>query len=195
VKLVCVVLAGGESRRMGGAKPLQPFDDETLIARAVELARGYADDVSVAVRDRAQAGETDVRLIFDDPAVEGPLGGLAAALDHAQALAAEGVLTIPCDAPLLPADLATRLSQALAPSAGAAVAASGGRLHPVCALWRTSVRDRLPAYLATGRRSLHGFAETCGGVTVEWPDGPSDPFANANTPEELADLQAGRPTW
>jgi molybdopterin-guanine dinucleotide biosynthesis protein A len=158
------------------------------------LARRYADDVAVAVRDPAQAGETDALLIFDEPAIEGPLAGLAAALDYAQRRADAAVLTIPCDAPQLPVDLARRLAMALidTPDAGAAVSASGDELHPVCALWRAIAREQMPAYLASGARSLRGFAETCGAVTVTWPTEPFDPFANANTPEELEALQPKR---
>jgi molybdopterin-guanine dinucleotide biosynthesis protein A len=191
VSRICVVLAGGEGRRMGGGKPLRRFGRGTLIERALQLAHGYAPQVAVAVRDRAQLPGLGARLIFDDPTLGGPLAGLAAALVHARACEAELALTLPCDTPYLPADLAQRLAVALAaaPTAGAAVPASGGRRHPACTLWRVSTVDRLPAYLETGARSLRGFAEACAAVVVEWPAAPADPFANANTPEDLAALQ------
>jgi molybdopterin-guanine dinucleotide biosynthesis protein A len=194
VKLVCIVLAGGESRRMGGAKPLRPFGEGTLVSHALALARGYADDVAVAVRDAGQLSGLDAPLIVDDPAIEGPLGGLAAALAEARTRGADALLTLPCDAPRLPPDLARRLIAGLedAPAAVVAMAASGARRHPVCALWLVSALDALPAYLATGARSLWRFAETCGVEDVEWPAEPDDPFANANTPDELAALQPPR---
>ena len=44
----------------------------------------------------------------------------------------------------------------------------------------------LPAYLATGRRSLRGFAEAIGVARVDWPIIPSDPFFNINSPDDLA---------
>jgi molybdopterin-guanine dinucleotide biosynthesis protein A len=193
VNFVCVVLAGGEGRRMGGAKPLQPFEGAPLLARALALADGYADDVAVAVRDPAQLGGVSASWLLDDPAIAGPLGGLAAALAHGRSLGADAVLTLPCDAPRLPRDLAQRLVEALAaaPGAHAAVAASGGHWHPVCALWRASALDRLPAYLATGARSLRGFASACEAAAVEWSTQAHDPFVNANTPEDLAALQRG----
>jgi molybdopterin-guanine dinucleotide biosynthesis protein A len=192
MNIVCVVLAGGEGRRMGGAKPLQRFGDSALIERAVVLARGYADDVAVAVRDPAQvAGVAEAPTILDDPAIAGPLGGVAAALAHARDAGAQAVLTLPCDTPFLPNDLAARLVAALegAPGAAAAVAESGGQAHPVCALWRVSARETLAAYASSGRRSLMGFAEACAAVAVAWDAGPPDPFAGANTPDELAALQ------
>lgn len=191
MSVVCVVLAGGEGRRMGGHKPLRRLGEATLIDHALGLARLYADDVAVAVRDRRQIGERRTVLLTDDPAIVGPLAGVASALAYGVTRQAERVLTIPCDAPRLPGDLRSRLEAALdiAPRAGAAVASSAGRLHPVCVLWRSTARDRLRDYVASGARSLRGFAEVCGAVEVAWDASLGDPFANANTPEELAALQ------
>ena len=188
---LAVILAGGEGRRMGGGKPLRRFGRTTLIGRALDLAHGYAERVAVAVRDPGQLPACDAPLILDMPGVEGPLGGLAAALAYGREIDAECVLTLPCDMPDPPADLARRLAAALIAqsSARAAMAASEGQPHPVCALWRIEARDRLPAYLASSRRSLRGFAEACGAVTVAWPTSARDAFANANTPAELAALQ------
>jgi molybdopterin-guanine dinucleotide biosynthesis protein A len=116
---------------------------------------------------------------------------LSAALRFARDNGAARVLTIPCDMPRLPADLGARLHAALdaAPQALAAVAASGGRLHPVCALWKVDALRRVASYAATGRSSLKGFAEACGSVRVAWDADEHDPFVNANTPDELAALQ------
>jgi molybdenum cofactor guanylyltransferase len=168
-----VILAGGEGRRIGGGKPQRLLGGETLLDRALRRARCWSDDVLVAAR----AGGD----LADDPAIEGPLGGVAAAL----ALGGD-VLTIPCDMPFLPDDLPTRLaSEALA-----TVAASGGQLHPVCALWKAGARAALPAWLATGRRSLTGFAEAVGYRAVEWPTEPFDPFFNVNDEADLARAEA-----
>jgi molybdopterin-guanine dinucleotide biosynthesis protein A len=186
---VAVVLAGGEGRRMGGSKPTRRLGDTTLIGRALELARTYSDHVAVAVRDESQVAGAPARLLLDDPAVAGPLAGLASALGFARAMGAGHVLTLPCDTPCLPADFAERFYAADAPAAAVTLARSGGRLHPACALWSERVLDALPAYLASGRSSLCGLAETVGMAVVDWSFTDRDPFANANTPEDLAALQ------
>jgi molybdopterin-guanine dinucleotide biosynthesis protein A len=190
--LVAVVLAGGDGLRMGGAKPLRRLGDTTLLGRALALAQSYSDDVAVAVRDAAQVGGADgPHLLLDDPGIEGPLAGLASALRFARRRGAACVLTLPCDSPRLPADLASRLQTGLG-GHHVAVAQSDGRLHPVCALWRTGALDALPAYLASGQRSLKGFAAKVGMTVVEWPASRRDAFVNANTPEDLAALQPRR---
>lgn len=168
-----VILAGGEGRRIGGGKTQRLLGGETLLDRALRRARSWSDEVLVAARDSGD--------LKDDPAIAGPLGGVAAAL----ALGGD-VLTIPCDMPFLPDDLPVRLQS----DAAVTVAASGGHLHPVCALWKSTARAALPAYLATGRRSLTGFAEAAGCQSVAWPAEPVDPFFNVNDAAALARAEA-----
>jgi molybdopterin-guanine dinucleotide biosynthesis protein A len=191
VTTLALVLAGGDGRRMGGAKPLRSFGSTTLIANAVRLAAAYARDVVVAVRDPGQVGPLEARLVIDEPGLPGPIAGLYAGLEHAEAVGADRLLCLPCDTPDLPEDLARRLHAALDgdPRAGAAMASSAGRLHPACCLWRVEALSALAGYLAAGRSSLRGFADICGGVVAAWPATDRDPFANINTPQDLARLR------
>ena len=177
-----VVLAGGEGSRMGGDKPLRRLGGATLIERALRFAKGWSDDVRVAVRSADQLPEMGVPVLLDDPEVWGPLAGLTSALEAARAVGRSHVLTLPCDAPFLPDNLLERLTEEIG-ARGAALAASDGQLHPVCGLWSVGVLDATAAYRAAGRRSLKGLAEMVGYVAVEWP---ATAFANLNTPEELA---------
>jgi molybdopterin-guanine dinucleotide biosynthesis protein A len=167
---------------MGGGKPHRLLGGQTLLARAIERAQSWSDCVAIAVRSAEQVEETGVRIFLDPPGLEGPLGGLASGLR----LERPTVITIPCDSPFLPDNLVDRLTSAL-PGHGAALPASGGRLHPVCGLWRADVLAEVRAYAASGRRSLIGFAETIGYARVEWPEGA---FFNVNTAEHLAEAEA-----
>lgn len=184
MKIACVVLAGGEGRRIGGAKPQRLLGGKALLDRAIFSARAWSDIVAVAVRELGHQVPDSVSAIHDAPDVEGPLGGLFAALNFAAEQGAEAVLTIPADMPFLPRDLRERLEAALSGTA-AAIAASGGHLHPVCGIWRTECAARVPAYLATGNRSLRGFAAALGAVVINWDVETTDPFFNINTPEDL----------
>ena len=165
-----VILAGGEGRRIGGNKPLRMLEGKTLLDRALEIARSWSDDVLIA------DGRADV------PGIEGPLGAIAGAFAFGG-----DFLTIPCDMPFLPTDLPERLGRE---SEAAALAESGGRLHPVCALWRARAGESLAAYVASGRRSLHGFAEAVGYSSAAWSTDRVDPFFNINDEEDLALAEA-----
>ena len=181
MKPAILILSGGEGRRIGGGKPLRLLGGRTLLARAVEQAGVWGDTVAVAARDAGQVGEPGVPVLLDPPGLDGPLGGLASALRLQSAF----VLTIPCDMPFLPPDLPERLALGIG-DRGAALAASGGHVHPVCGLWRTEALARVRDYAATGRRSLIGLAETIGYAKIEWPDAF---FFNVNSPDELAEAE------
>ncbi len=176
-----LILAGGEGARIGGGKPLRMLGGRSLLDRAVEQARRWSENVAIAACDEMQVGATGAAVLLDPPGMEGPLGGLASSLR----LATPTVLTIPCDMPFLPGDLPRRLTEALS-EYGAALAESGGHVHPVCGLWRSDALVQLQSYAATGRRSLIGFAETVGYARVDWPDEPIDPFFNINAVQDLA---------
>lgn len=182
MNVAILILAGGEGRRIGGDKPLRLLAGRTLLERAIDRARDWSDEVAVAARSATQVGEPGVPILIDPPGLEGPIGGLASALR----LGRETVLTIPCDMPFLPDDLPLRLAAALS-NHQAALAASGGHVHPVCGLWRMDALARVRGYAMSGRRSLIGFAEVIGYAAVNWPDGP---FFNVNRPGELAWAEA-----
>ena len=188
-EIAAVVLAGGEGRRMGGSKPQRVLAGRTLLERAAAQASTFSDLTAVAVRDLAQAAAPDGLPPIEDAPWEGPLGGLASALAFARSRERAAVLTLPCDMPLVPPDLASRLGGALGDHR-AALATSGGHLHPVCGLWRVEALDVLPAWAGSGQRSLKGFAAAVGFTTVDWPAGPVDPFFNVNTAEDLARAEA-----
>jgi molybdopterin-guanine dinucleotide biosynthesis protein A len=181
VKIAVIILAGGTGRRIGGGKPQRLLGGRTLLDRAIARARTWSEEVAIAARNARQVGQPGIPVLIDPPGLEGPLGGLASALR----LERETVLTIPCDAPFLPDDLPERLAVALA-GHGAALAASGGHVHPVCGLWRLNALSRVRGYASSGRRSLIGLAERVGFVSVEWPSDPVDPFFNINSPADLA---------
>jgi molybdenum cofactor guanylyltransferase len=187
-----VILAGGEGRRIGGGKPLKALCGKHLINHAIERAHGFSELVAVAVRDELQVEPIEAILLEDETDVEGPLGGLIAGLKFAGEHDREFTLAIPSDMPFLPADMLTRLAGAICDH-GCALASSGGHVHPVCGLWRTSSLQQIEAYIETDRRSLRGFAELIGSAVVEWRGGFSDPFFNINTKEHLAQAER-RPT-
>lgn len=188
--LAVVVLAGGEGRRMGGGKPLRLVRGRSLISIALDRARSWSPLVAVSVRSRGQVGMVDAPLVLDSQDIAGPLAGLASALTFAARASASRLLTLPCDTPNLPDDLAGRLDEALVPGVRAAVASCAGRLHPICAVWDVRANADLPAYIAAGRSSVRGFAEAVGLATVDWAVGSAPAFHNINTLEDL--LEAAR---
>lgn len=183
--IAAIILAGGEGSRIGGDKPARLLAGKSLAERAEAQALIWSDVAAIAIRSSGQVRPSRLSALADDPGVEGPLGGLAAGLRFARERGCDAALTIPIDMPFLPEDLADRLSADIG-NACAALASSGGHLHPVCGLWRVSTLESLANYVGSGRRSLRGFAEAVGFRAVEWPNSPIDPFFNVNSAADLA---------
>ncbi len=77
------------------------------------------------------------------------------------------------------------------PGAEIAVAASGGRVHHVAALWPVGLAAELRrALVDEGLRKVESFAHRFSVAVVEWPVEPMDPFFNVNTQEDLARAEA-----
>jgi len=193
MSIVTAILAGGAGQRIGGSKPGRRLAGVSLLTHALAAAQGWGTPRVLVLRDPAQVGDIHDPVILDDPDIPGPLGGLASALAWADLNDADRVLTIPCDMPFLPDDLLGRLDQALTADAGVAVAASGGRLHPICALWRTTALPVLVQRAGEGQLSLNGLSEAAGRVLVDWSIDPRDPFLNINTPDDLDRAEAMTP--
>lgn len=184
-----VILAGGLSRRMGGAdKALLAVGGLTLVERALRrLAPQVSEVVLNANGDPARFAGLGVPVVAD--VVDGFAGPLAGVLTGLEWLSANRpaigwMATVPTDSPLFPHDLVARLAGAGAPLA---VARSRGRTHPVFALWRLDLLDRVRALVASGERRMGMAAEMLGAARVDWPN---DPFVNVNTPGDLAALDA-----
>ncbi len=188
MRILGVILAGGQARRMGGAdKALMTLDGRPLLAHAIgRLAPQVAALALSANGDPARFAAFGLPVLADDQPL-GPLSGILAGLRHAQATGHDAVLSVPVDCPFLPAHLAARLCSASEDGA-APVLAQAGRVHPATALWPVAMTGRLAGFLASGAKPrIMDFAAAQGARTADFPDAAA--FANLNTPEDLGAAQ------
>ena len=117
----------------------------------------------------------------------GPLAGVLAGLDWAAetVTGCAWLLSAPTDAPFLPEDLVSRLHAETETGAEIAVASSGGRSHPVAALWPIWLRVRLRHALESGIRKVEEFTKDYRVHSAHFAADPVDPFFNLNRPEDL----------
>ena len=195
-----VILAGGQSRRMGGGdKDLLDLNGRPMLAHVIERLSPQVGRLLInANGDPARfAGfglPVEADTIADFP---GPLAGVLAGMHWSRANAPEArwIATAAGDTPLLPVDLVARGLEAVADRPGAiALAQSAGELHPVIGLWPVALADDLAAALATGVRKVLAWTDRHGTVAVPFPmlrleSKELDPFFNANTPQELDELR------
>lgn len=194
-----VVLAGGLGRRMGGGdKCLRTLAGQPLIAHVIARARPQVAALLLNVNDGASAAElshfglpiaADVVTGF-----AGPLAGILTAMRWAQASApsCRWLASFAADTPFLPSDLVERLRAAVADDGardGAAIAcaASGGRSHPVIALWPVALADDLEtAVTVENIRKIDAWTARYMVRQVSFAiEAGDDPFFNVNTPQDL----------
>lgn len=195
-KVCGVLLAGGQSRRMGGGdKFLRPLGGRPLLARVIERAAPQVDALVINANGEAERFAPFGLPVEPDhvSGFAGPLAGVLTGLEWTRrnAPVCDLVASFATDAPFFPLDLVSRLERGMI-EAGAdiACAASGGRPHPVFALWPVSLAEELrEAMLAEGVRKVDVFTARYKLVVVDWPLEPGDPFFNANRPEDLAEAE------
>jgi molybdenum cofactor cytidylyltransferase len=135
VRIVAVVLAAGEGRRMGGPKALVPLEGTTFVQRCVErLDRpGVAGTVVVVgpLQDRVAELLPGIACVPNPRASDGMLGSVLRGLDAAEARGADAVLLHPVDHPLVEVPTVDRVVRALLDGALIAVPSLEGRRgHP-----------------------------------------------------------------
>ncbi|CCV06935.1 molybdopterin-guanine dinucleotide synthase [Mesorhizobium metallidurans STM 2683] len=192
-----IILAGGQSRRMGGGdKSLLALGEESLLDHVVSRFAPQVGPLALSANgDPARFAGIGLPVLAD--VVEGfagPLAGILTGLEWAAAnTACEALATVAGDTPFLPQDLVERLVAAAGERAGViAVASSGGKQHPTFALWPVGAREALRRFLVDEDiRRVSAFIDRHGFVEVEFSLLKSgghqiDPFFNINTPDDLA---------
>ncbi|EPX77225.1 molybdenum cofactor guanylyltransferase MobA [Litoreibacter arenae] len=192
-----VILAGGQSRRMGGGdKGLLVLGGETLLARVIARLEPQVAEVALnANGDVARFEGFGLPVVADSVAeYPGPLAGVLAGMDWAATRGHSHIVTAAADTPFFPCDLVPRLMLA-AENAPIALAATpdperGMARHPTFGLWPVDLRDDLRAALADGVRKVVAWTDKHGTAMAEFPATPFDPFFNVNTPEDMARAEA-----
>ena len=101
-----VILAGGESKRMGQDKARLVLDGQTLLQHVIATMQQVFPHVILSVSEPRP--EIELLQVCDDPSVHGPLAGVLAALDH---VTTQWAFIIACDMPFVQPSLIVLLSQ------------------------------------------------------------------------------------
>lgn len=195
---VCgLLLAGGQSRRMGGGdKCLRLLGGRTVLARILDIAAPQIGPLVLnANGDPARFADYGIPVAAD--VVEGyagPLAGVLTGLEWARdnAPGCDWVASFACDAPFAPTDLVARfLAAVAAEGADLACATSGGWDQPVFGLWPVRLAYELRrAVVDEEMRKVDIWTARYRLARVDWACDPVDPFFNVNRPEDLAAAEA-----
>ena len=189
-----LILAGGRAQRMGGIdKGLIPFHQKPLIETTIQRLKTQVGPILInANRNITKYAVYGYPVIMDEtPDFSGPLAGFLMGLKNCKT---PYLLTTPCDSPLFPEDLATKLASELERANLDLVYASSkeadGKVwaQPVFCLMRANLQDSLISFLDKGDLKIDRWYKELKSGTVIFDNAQA--FANANTPEELQSLEA-----
>jgi molybdenum cofactor guanylyltransferase len=182
-----IILAGGQSRRMGRDKALIEFQGQPIIVHVINALRPLTNDL-VVVSNRSEVyGPLGARVVADYDPPCGPLGGIAAGL---QAMESELAIVVACDMPFLDVTLLRWLIDQ-ADGYDAVVPRTGDEYEPLHAVYRRTCAGPIGRRLQQGDRRVISFFADVRLRPIEeaaWrvidPAGRS--LVNLNTPGELS---------
>lgn len=204
--ITAIVLAGGRGSRMGGVdKGLQNFRGMPLVMHALMRLQmqegGLIGESMVNANRNLSAYESMGVSVWPDASPDefaGPLAGFLTGLERCET---PYLLTVPCDTPLFPLDLAQRLMNALEEQKADIAVASAPetddagqmrtRPQPVFCLLKSELMESLVAFMQSGGRKIDAWTAQHRVAHAAF-DGERDDknaFANVNTLQELHALE------
>ncbi|MGE3538540.1 MAG: molybdenum cofactor guanylyltransferase [Candidatus Tectimicrobiota bacterium] len=182
-----VILAGGQSSRMGQNKALMSLGGQCLIERVAQVLRSVFAHCLMVTNTPDLYAELGLPMVGDVWPGKGSLGGIYSALYHSTT---PYCLVVACDMPFLHAAMLRYLS---AQRAGYDVIIPHvlGELQTLHALYHTTCLDAITPRLEANRLRIVDFFPDVRMRTVTAAElRPFDPelraFQNLNTPEEFA---------
>lgn len=187
-----LVVAGGQSRRMGTDKRQLFVGGQTWLQRIVERLSEVVDPVVVALGE----GEStppwypEALVVRDRVSGEGPLRGIEAGLTAVQDRC-ESVFITSCDVPLIRAAVISRMVDALPRDFDAVVVRQANRVQPFCGVYRVGILPTITRALEQGERRLSRWLESLNVCWMESEllrdvDPELESLRDFDTPEDAA---------
>jgi len=185
IQISALILAGGRSSRMDGYdKGLLKLLDRPMIDYVIERLKPQVGQILISAnRHLEQYREFGYEVLVDDyNDYRGPLAGMARGLAQSDT---DYLLTVPCDGPLLPTDIAGRmLHYAIQNQAKAVLVFDGQYKQPTYNLIHKDLAAQLNQSLMNNEHKLGKWLMDNGAVRLDYSDQQAA-FLNINTPDDL----------
>lgn len=193
VSLAGVVLAGGESRRMGRDKaglPVPGSPGTTMVEHVVGILSRRCDPVLVMAAQGQPLPALEARVLRDESRGSGPLPATARALRAAAEAGAELAFVCAVDMPFLEVELIDDLARRAVQTGAEVVLPWDGQDHYLAAVYRTSLAERVDALVAAGERKMRVLVDASDAQRIVTAN--SRPLTNLNTGDDLRALVQAR---
>jgi len=175
-----IILAGGQSRRMGRNKSLLSLHGQPMIAHIADQMRPAFAELLVSANDAALYAFLGLPVLPDRVPGGGPLMGIAAGL---QAARHDWLFVTGCDVPEINLPFIATM-WALTENRDVVMPLDAdGRAEPLFALYRKTALPAIETVLASGRARI---IDILPGLRVAHPALPGGWLKNLNTPQDYA---------
>ncbi|WP_370530826.1 molybdenum cofactor guanylyltransferase [Mycobacterium paragordonae] len=185
VALAGVVVAGGESRRMGRDKATLPLPGGTgtMVERVVDVVSQRCSPVYVMAAPGQPLPALPVQILRDEVRGLGPLPATGRGLRAAAAAGARYAFVAAVDMPSLTVDLIEELFRLAVETNAEVVMPWDGRSHYLAAIYRTDLADRIDTLVAAGARKMSDLIDASDAQQIVLTE--SEALTNVNTADDL----------
>jgi molybdopterin-guanine dinucleotide biosynthesis protein A len=198
--IACVVLVGGESRRMGEDKASLDLAGKAMVERVLDIVRPLFAELYIGAHEDSSLGDAyGLPTVIDSLPGRGPALGVCAALEKASV---ERVFVVSCDLPMLKREVVEYLTTMVEGAEGfdVIVPRIDERAQTTCAIYSRACLAPLEERLSSNEkraRSLNRFLTETEGLKVRYVDaqelssieGGVESFADVDTPEDLKEAK------
>lgn len=184
MKITGIILAGGNSSRMGMEKALIVYEGQNLIERATSLLQHYCDSILIS-SNKTCANDFGCELVQDEHEDIGPISGLYAALKASQN---EHNIVIPCDTPFVTIDVYQQLLRHSENHDAVIAGTADNFVEPLIGYYHRSIFKTLGRQIEKGDYKLHNILKLINAKVEIFSD--KNLFMNINTPSDLASWQS-----
>jgi len=178
-----IILAGGQSKRMGQDKALMEFDGIPMIQHIANTLRDFTNEIIVASNFSIHHQYGDHGVLDNSPN-SGPMAGIEAGVSHSGNAAN---IVISCDAPFVDSSIIEKLIEA-EQNAGemteVIIATCDTQIHPLIGIYRKSALDTIRMHLQERQLRMTDMLNCLNVEYLHFSDTDSKSFLNINTQEE-----------
>lgn len=186
IPATAIILAGGESTRMGRDKTMLPVAGQPMIERIYHQLEPHFTQTLISSNNAALHGYLGATVVPDDASGKGPMMGIVSAL---RASVNDLNFVIACDMP----EIDTALMRAMLREGrgyDAVVPRVGPDLYePLFAVYNKTILPKMQATLDSGNNKIINCFDAC---RVKYVDLPGRQFKNVNTKAEYRSLIGGK---
>ena len=183
-----VVLCGGQSRRMGSDKAFLPYQGQALYKNQLDFLRRFGPAQVMLSGRRGVAYPDAAEIVLDAPGSNGPVAGLAAALENCRH---PHLLVLAVDMPKASSDLIEALLAHRQPGCGV-IPFIGENPEPLLALYPKEAFSLTEKQLQQNRLRARDFAHACeqSGLAERFicAEAEQPHFENWNQPSDVEPL-------